>query len=107
MDEQVTMRIGEVARITDVSTGMLRHYEARGLVAPVRDARGERRYGFQDVVRIEIVRALSLGGLSLVAIATMLAGGDTGNPTVGEPADVLAPQQAMASMAVDLLRALR
>ncbi len=108
MDEQATMRIGEAARVTDVSTGMLRHYEARGLVTPARDARGDRIYGFQDVVRIELIRSLSLGGLSLIAIAAMLTTGDAAVvPVAPVPADLADPQQAMAAVAVDLLRVLR
>lgn len=108
MNEQETLRIGAVARLLDVSTGMLRHYEARGLVTPARDARGDRVYRFHDVVRIELIRTLSLGGLSLVAIAAMLTTGDAGvAPVATQQADMLDPHQAMAAIAVDLLRALR
>lgn len=44
MDTQEALRIGEVAERTGLSEHMIRHYEARGLVKPVRSASGQRFY---------------------------------------------------------------
>jgi DNA-binding transcriptional MerR regulator len=58
--------IGEVARRSGVSTRMLRHYDALGLVRPTgRTVGGYRRYSADDVRRIFAVEGLRSLGLSL------------------------------------------
>ncbi|PJE97301.1 MerR family transcriptional regulator [Streptomyces carminius] len=67
------MLIGEVARRSGVSTRMLRHYDALGLVRPTgRTAGGYREYSAQDVRRIFHVESLRSLGLSLKQIGRAL-----------------------------------
>ena len=57
------MKIGEVARECGVSVDTIRHYEARGVLAPCeRDASGYRRYPREAIERVRLIRrALQLG----------------------------------------------
>ncbi|MCA1222032.1 MerR family transcriptional regulator [Streptomyces sp. 8L] len=67
------MLIGEVARRSGVSTRMLRHYDALGLVRPTgRTTGGYREYSAADVRRIFHVESLRSLGLSLKQIGRAL-----------------------------------
>ena len=67
------MLIGEVARRSGVSTRMLRHYDALGLVRPTdRTSGGYREYSTGDVRRIFYVESLRSLGLSLKQIGRAL-----------------------------------
>ncbi|MGW3267531.1 HEAT repeat domain-containing protein [Streptomyces sp. NPDC001056] len=67
------MLIGEVARRSGVSTRMLRHYDALGLVRPTgRTVGGYREYSAEDVRRIFHVESLRSLGLSLKQIGLAL-----------------------------------
>ncbi|CAO5162341.1 MerR family transcriptional regulator [Frankia sp. AiPs1] len=67
------MLIGEVARRSGVSTRMLRHYDALGLVRPTgRTVGGYREYSTEDVRRIFHVGSLRSLGLSLQQIGRAL-----------------------------------
>ncbi|WP_280236726.1 MerR family DNA-binding transcriptional regulator [Nocardia cyriacigeorgica] len=60
------MLIGEVSRRCGVSTRMLRHYDALGLVTPsVRTSGGYREYSADDIRRLFHVESLRTLGLSL------------------------------------------
>jgi DNA-binding transcriptional MerR regulator len=66
--------IGEVARRSGVSTRMLRHYDAVGLVRPTgRTVGGYREYSTADIRRIFHVESLRSLGLSLREIGSALA----------------------------------
>lgn len=67
------MLIGEVARRSGVSTRMLRHYDALGLVRPTgRTTGGYREYSPADIRRIFHVESLRSLGLSLKQIGRAL-----------------------------------
>lgn len=65
--------IGDLARRTGVSVPTIRFYEARGLIAPERNAGNQRRYRRADIRRISFVLIAQKLGLSLVEIADTLA----------------------------------
>ncbi|GAB7187792.1 MerR family transcriptional regulator [Kitasatospora sp. Ki12] len=66
------MRIGELARLTGVSTRLLRYYEEQGLLRPARTTAGYREYGEEDTVRVWQIRSLLAAGLSTRVIAELL-----------------------------------
>jgi DNA-binding transcriptional MerR regulator len=71
------MLIGELSRLANISTRMLRHYDAIGLVSPrQRAANGYRDYTPEDVRRLFQVESLRTLGLSLQAIRESLADAD-------------------------------
>ncbi|MFE6865531.1 MerR family transcriptional regulator [Kitasatospora sp. NPDC057692] len=66
------MRIGELSRLTGVSTRLLRYYEEQSLLEPTRSAGGYREYGEGDTVRVRQIRSLLAAGLSTRVIAQIL-----------------------------------
>jgi DNA-binding transcriptional MerR regulator len=61
--------IGELSRLTGLSTHTLRFYEAAGVLTPIaRAANGHRRYHSNDVLWLEFVLKLKLTGMPLAEI---------------------------------------
>src|ERR1700677_2546095 len=74
----VLWRIGEVAKLTGVTTRTLRYWEELGLLQPAsRTEGGERLYGAGDVRRVTRIRDWQeLLGVSLDEAKTVLSTGD-------------------------------
>ena len=70
--------VGEVAARFDLPTNVLRHWETVGLLRPVRDPAGRRRYGEDEVVRIALIQRSNAAGLSLEQIGVLLDDGSAG-----------------------------
>ncbi len=71
-----TYSIGELAKLTDVTVKTIRHYEKMKLLFPAYDPdNGYRRYGKEDVIRLEMILALKLLGFELSEIAKFLTHG--------------------------------
>ncbi|WP_327682440.1 MerR family transcriptional regulator [Kitasatospora sp. NBC_00458] len=68
------MRIGELARLTGVSTRALRYYEEQGLLTPERRPSGYREYGERDVRTVHGIRTLLAAGLNSAVIGEILHG---------------------------------
>lgn len=66
------MRIGELSTRTGVSERSLRHYEARGLLAPERAYNGYRDYEESALERVGRIRSLLCAGLSTDTIREVL-----------------------------------
>ncbi|GAA1394145.1 MerR family transcriptional regulator [Luteococcus peritonei] len=66
------MRIGELARRTEVAPRMLRYYEEQGLISPERLPNGYRDYGDYLVERVMKIRGLLEAGIPTRIIADML-----------------------------------
>jgi MerR family transcriptional regulator, light-induced transcriptional regulator len=84
-----TLRIGELARRSGVSTDLLRAWERRyALLEPVRTAAGYRLYSAQDEARVHAMQANLARGLS-AAEAARLARADAAGPAPnGAPGDL-------------------
>ena len=65
------MRIGELARLTGVTTRALRYYEEQNLLFAERSESGQRRYSEAAVDRIRVIRELYSAGLSSKIIAEL------------------------------------
>lgn len=65
--------IAVITRRTGLTSRALRHYEARGLIAPLRSGSGRRLYGAPELERIHQIITLKRAGLSLQAIGAVLA----------------------------------
>jgi len=69
------MSIGDVARLMDLPTNVLRHWETEGLLSPERDAAGRRRYNEDQIVRIAVIQRSKGAGMTLAQIGVMLDDG--------------------------------
>jgi DNA-binding transcriptional MerR regulator len=74
VNDEKTMRIGEVAELTSLSFRTLRHYDEIGLVTPsARTEGGFRLYTESDVARLMVVRRMKPLGYSLEEMSEVLA----------------------------------
>ena len=62
------LTIGEVAALTGIKPGRIRHYEAKGLVSPSYRQSGYRCFGEAEVLRLLYVDLLRSSGMGLAAI---------------------------------------
>ncbi|MGH3502876.1 MAG: MerR family transcriptional regulator [Nocardioidaceae bacterium] len=66
--------IGEIADRFGLGTYVLRHWEDVGLLNPVRDGAGRRRFSDADVVRVAVIIRSKAAGMSLEQIHALLDG---------------------------------
>lgn len=67
------LTIGDLADRTGLAVSAIRFYETHGIVAPVRNAGGHRRYGRHDIRRLSFAMAAQTLGLSLARISAAMA----------------------------------
>lgn len=67
------LSIGDLARRTGLSVSAIRFYEAQGLVAPLRNAGGQRRFARADIRRLSFLLIAQQLGFSLETIRQQLA----------------------------------
>ena len=67
------LTIGDLAARTGLAPSAIRFYEERGIVEPVRNAGGHRRYGRPDIRRLSFAMAAQTLGFSLAEIAAEMA----------------------------------
>ncbi len=73
------LRIGEAARLLEVSTDRLRNWERNGLLQVPRDPlNGYRLYGAAEIGRLRVIRMLLRAGYSTMAVLRMLLHLDRG-----------------------------
>jgi MerR family transcriptional regulator, copper efflux regulator len=70
------LTIGELAQRFGLATHVLRHWEGMGLLAPARDAAGQRRYGEADLSRVALILMSKEAGLGLRELREFLSTGD-------------------------------
>lgn len=66
------LAIGDLADRTGLAVSAIRFYETRGIVKPLRNKGGHRRYGRPDIRRLSFVMAAQKLGFSLADIAPHL-----------------------------------
>ena len=68
------LTVGDLARATGLTVRTLHHYDRLGLLSPLRDAGGRRRYGPAEARRLHQIIALRGFGLPLAEIARLFEG---------------------------------
>ncbi|WP_368188150.1 redox-sensitive transcriptional activator SoxR [Aestuariibius sp. HNIBRBA575] len=63
------LTIGDLSKRTGLAVSAIRFYETHGIVEPVRNAGGHRRYGRHDIRRLSFAMAAQKLGLPLSEIA--------------------------------------
>ncbi|MFI6513054.1 MerR family transcriptional regulator [Streptosporangium sp. NPDC050855] len=71
-----TMTIGELAGRFELPTHVLRHWESAGLLTPVRQPSGHRRYGSADLRRVATILMGKEAGLGLRDLSRILSSPD-------------------------------
>jgi MerR family redox-sensitive transcriptional activator SoxR len=76
------MTIGQIANRTGLAPSAIRYYETQGLISPIRNSTGQRRYLRGDLRRLSFVMICQQLGYSLGQISEALASLPKGrNPT--------------------------
>jgi len=81
--------IGQLAQRTGLAVSAIRYYETQGLLAPQRNAGGQRRYPKADIRRLSFVIVAQNFGFSLGRIAALLADLPHGRTPTGEDWQVI------------------
>jgi MerR family redox-sensitive transcriptional activator SoxR len=76
--------IGQLATRTGLAVSAIRYYETQGLLAPLRNAGGQRRYPKSDIRRLSFVIVAQNFGFSLGRIAELLEDMPFGRTPTGE-----------------------
>lgn len=102
------LAIGALARRTGLAVSAIRYYEAQGLIAPWRNAGGQRRYQRADIRRLSFVMIAQQFGLTLPEIREVLSG-LPGNrtPTPQDWKDISVTLRARLDQRIDTLVRLR
>jgi len=70
----VTLTIGKIASVVNVSTDTLRYWEREGLIGPISKSRGGYRlYNRDEVLRVRFIRQAQDCGFTLTEIKKLLA----------------------------------
>lgn len=102
------MRIGELARLTGLTTKTIRYYEQIGLMQePDRHPNGYRDYGDGAVEQLQFVRDAQAAGLTLAETGEILGMKAAGESTCGHTRDLLALHLAEVDAQIDRLLATR
>lgn len=84
------MKIGELARRTDLTTKTIRYYEAIGLIPePNRDTNDYRDYSDRAIELLLFIRDAQATGLTLTEIASILELREEGHGTCAHVVDLL------------------
>ncbi len=102
------LAIGALAGRTGLAVSAIRYYEAQGLIAPWRNAGGQRRYQRADIRRLSFVMIAQQFGLTLPEIREVLSG-LPGNrtPTPQDWKDISITLRARLDQRIDTLMRLR
>ena len=68
--------VADLCRLHGVTPRALRHYEAEGLIAPMRDGRNRRSYDVQVRADVRVIVELRRAGIALSDVRTFLELGD-------------------------------
>ncbi|MFC8797872.1 MerR family transcriptional regulator [Promicromonospora sp. NPDC057138] len=74
-EDRSVWSVGDLAARFGLETHVLRHWESMGLLSPVRDGAGRRRYGADDAFRVATIMRSKASGMSLEQIRVLLDGG--------------------------------
>jgi MerR family transcriptional regulator, light-induced transcriptional regulator len=98
------LRIGQLAKRTEVSPELLRAWEQRyGLLQPTRTAGGFRLYSAADEARVQRMQSLVSGGLAAAQAARLILSGEAAPGTVSVSATILDEEAVNLAASLDRL----
>ncbi|TMV79559.1 redox-sensitive transcriptional activator SoxR [Thioclava sp. BHET1] len=77
---QQGLAIGDLAQRTGLAVSAIRYYETLGLIAPLRNAGGHRRYDRSDIRRLSFILIAQKLGFPLARVRAALAALPDGRP---------------------------
>jgi len=102
------LTIGQLARRTGLAVSAIRYYEAQGLIAPGRNAGGQRRFERADLRRLSFVKIAQQMGFSIAEIRDELAAlPDSRTPNAADWARISRRFRARLDARIDTLTRLR
>ena len=102
------MQIGQLARMSGLTTKTIRYYESIGLLdEPARTAGGYRSYGLDVLERLDFIRQAKASGLTLTEIGSILEIKDQGGQTCDHTRALLAQHLRALDAKIDELLAAR
>ena len=108
MQASALLSIGQLAARTGLSVSAIRFYETSGLVAPVRNAGGQRRFARSDIRRLAFVQIAQRLGFPLAEIERELARLPRGRaPTRADWAQISHRFRAVLETRIETLTAMR
>lgn len=100
--------IGALARRTGLAVSAIRFYEAKGLVAPWRNAGGQRRFERSDIRRLSFVMVAQQFGFTLSEIQVLLSRLPAGRaPTARDWAAIAETFRGRLDQRIETLKSLR
>ena len=103
-----SLRSGQLAQLTGVSTDTLRHYERKGVLpTPLRAKNGYRLYHLEALARVRLVRHALAVGFTLDELAPILKARDRGMAPCHEVKELAARKLRQVEEQMRDLRALR
>ncbi|MER6474193.1 MerR family transcriptional regulator [Streptomyces collinus] len=104
-DAEGELSIGELAGRYGLAAHVLRHWEARGLLAPARDGAGRRRFTAADVTRVAVILRAREAGLPLETVRSLTSAGDPAarHAVLRQEADALRQRIAAAEASLELI----
>ena len=75
-----TLTIGQLAKRFDLNTSAIRYYEASGVLPAPARVSGQRRYGPDDIRRLEVLDVAKRAGFTLDEARMLLQKADAGTP---------------------------
>jgi len=87
------MTIKEVSTMFELTADTLRYYEKIGLLDPVERKSGIRHYQQHDLERIDFIKCMRKGGLSIEALQRYVALHKEGDSTLAQRKEILIEQK--------------
>ena len=101
------LRIGEVVERTGLSVRMIRHYESKKLIAPVRSGSGQRLYNAEDLSRLALIQMLKRAGMGLQSIAQWMQEGVDARSLIAGELELQRTELKRITHAVSVLETVR
>lgn len=100
----MTLTIGEVSKITNLSVPTLRYYDREGLFPGLQRESGIRKFSEKELAGIQVIECLKKSGLSIPAIKQFMEWTTMGSETFEERKNLFVKQRAEVKKQLDDLK---
>ena len=95
------MKIGDVAKLLDISTSKIRYYERQGLIEPPERVSGVRNFGNNTLTRLRFIQLCQAAGFKISEIRSLLEqyAEDSGRTGLWQPAVEIKQNEVLEQIA--------